>query len=270
MTSLSPFGTYALPAWQHKLTVLTRRLPETWLGRRLALWLRKPVIRAVKDNPVDTSVLGFRMRLRLHDNVSEKRILFTPQFFDAAELALLKTRARSGFCLLDIGANAGIYSLFVASCCKDEAQIIAIEPQPVMLQRLRENISLNGFNSISVKPIALSDQLGEITFHLSTDNRGQASLSGTGEAITVPTQTLLSVMDEAGMGRADALKIDIEGAEALVLSAFFSSAPRSRWPLLVFIERNNNKWSEDIVGRMHSLGYRERSGGRMNVILELA
>lgn len=270
MTQTAPFSTYALPGWQQALVSLTRCLPENWLGRRLALWLRKPVLLSVQQRPIDTELMGFRMRLYVHDNVSEKRVLFTPQFFDGEELALLKVRAAAGFRLIDIGANAGIYALFMAAACKDSAQIIAVEPQPAMLMRLRENIALNNFRSITVKPVALSDRAGEITFHLSADNRGQASLLGSGEALTVPTQTLLSLMDEAGIEQADALKIDIEGAEALVLGAFFDTAPQARWPKLVFIERNNSKWGEDIVARMITLGYAERSGGRMNVILELA
>jgi FkbM family methyltransferase len=270
MTMSAPFSTYALPAWQQALVTITRSLPENWLGRRLALWLRKPVLLSVQQRPVDTALMGFRMRLYVHDNVSEKRVLFTPQFFDAEELTLLKARATAGFKLIDIGANAGIYSLFTAACCQDKAHIIAVEPQLVMLARLRDNITLNKFESITVKPVALSDRAGEITFHLSTDNRGQASLLGCGEALTVPTQTLLSLMDEVGMDQADALKIDIEGAEALVLGTFFATAAKARWPRLVFIERNNSKWGDDIVARMKSLGYTEHSGGRMNVILELA
>ncbi len=55
----------------------------------------------------------------------------------------------------------------------------------------------------------------------------------------------------------------------MVLGCFLDQAPPSRWPKLVFIERNNGKWSEDIVSRMKASGYREISGGRMNVILEL-
>ena len=46
---------------------VTRALPETWLGRRVALSLRQFVIRALRGRPVDIEVLGARMRLYPYD-----------------------------------------------------------------------------------------------------------------------------------------------------------------------------------------------------------
>jgi hypothetical protein len=144
---------------------LTRGLPETWLGRRLALWLRKPVIKSLGQHPVDIEVLGAKMRLFTHDNVSEKRVLFTPQFFDATEIALLRQMVHHGFQFADVGANAGIYSLAVAAMAGAQAKIVAVEPQPQMLERLRTNIALNSFTQIHVAPCAVGDGVGEITLH---------------------------------------------------------------------------------------------------------
>ena len=66
------------------------------------------------------------------------------------------------------------------------------------------------------------------------------------------------------------LQIDIEGAEDIVLTAFFATAPRERWPRLIFMERNGPKWKTDILALCLAHGYRELAPGRMNVILELA
>lgn len=270
MTSPAPFGTFAPRPWQATLMAFTQHLPETWLGRRLALWLRKPVLLTLGEQPADVDRLGFRLRLVTHDNVSERRVLFTPQFFDSAELAVLRNRIRPGFRFIDVGANAGLYSLFVATRAGLEANIVAVEPQPAMLERLHTNIALNGFTTIHVAPIALADRDGSITLHLSADNRGQASVANTsGEAVEVPCRTLLSLMDTRGMQQADAMKIDIEGAEDIVLGAFFATAPRERWPRLIFMERNSTKWKTDILALCLASGYRELAPGRMNVILEL-
>lgn len=269
MTALAPFGTFAPQPWQARLMGVTQKLPENWLGRRFALWLRKPVLLKLGKNPADVERLGYKLRLVPHDNVSEKRVLFTPQFFDSDELALLRQRIRPGFRFLDIGANAGLYALFVAARAGADANIIAVEPQPAMLERLNTNIALNGFASVHVAPIALADRDGTIRFHLSADNRGQASLVGDGEALDVPCRTLLSLMDTRGMEQADAMKIDIEGAEDIVLAPFFKSAPRARWPKLIFMERNSSKWRLNILALLLQSGYRELAPGRMNVILEL-
>ena len=65
------------------------------------------------EEPVDIETLGARMRLHPYNNVSEKRVLFTPQFFDPEELAILRGRVRDGFTFVDVGANIGAYALFV-------------------------------------------------------------------------------------------------------------------------------------------------------------
>lgn len=267
---IKSFGAHAPRPWQRQVIDLTRRLPETWLGRRLALWLRKPVLKAIGTQPVDLELLGFRMRLLPFDNVSEKRVMFTPQFFDSAELALLRRRICPGFQFVDVGANAGLYSLFVAARTGDNARILAIDPQPAMLERLETNILLNAFTTITVAPVAVADREGELEFHLDTGNRGGASLNATGgEVLRVKCRPLLSLMDEAGIDQPDAMKIDIEGAEDMVLGYFLETAPRSRWPKLLFMERNSAKWQTDILSLAIAQGYRELSPGRMNVILEL-
>lgn len=265
----APFGTFAPQPWQTSLMAITQKLPETWLGRRFALWLRKPVLIKLGRQPADVERLGYKLRLVPHDNVSEKRVLFTPQFFDSEELKLLRQRIRPGFRFIDVGANAGLYALFVATRAGAEANIIAVEPQPAMLERLNTNIALNSFTTIHVAPIALADRDGNIKLHLSADNRGQASLVGSGEEVDVPCRTLLSLMDTRGMQQADAMKIDIEGAEDMVLVPFFKTAPRERWPRLIFMERNDGKWKTDLPTLLTGLGYRELTPGRMNLILEL-
>lgn len=270
MNALAPFGTHTPHAWQNALMAITQKLPETWLGRRFALWLRKPVLITLGDHPADVERLGYKLRLVPHDNVSEKRVLFTPQFFDSDELALLKQRISPGFRFLDIGANAGLYALYVAARAGAEANIVAVEPQPAMLERLHTNIALNNFSTIHVAPIALADRDGSITLHLSKNNRGQASVAATeGEAVEVPCRTLLSLMDTRGMQQADAMKIDIEGAEDIVLNTFFATAPQERWPKIIFIERNAKRWKTDVLQMLLDKGYRETNPGRMNVILEL-
>ena len=54
------------------------------------------------------------MRLYPQRNVAEKRLAFTPQYFDAPERALLAERLKGEFVFLDVGASVGGYALFAA------------------------------------------------------------------------------------------------------------------------------------------------------------
>lgn len=265
-----PVDVDALPGWQRGMIRLTRRLPDAWLGRRLALWLRKPVVKALGSRAVDIDVLGARMRLRIHDNLSEKRVLFTPQFFDPVERRALAARMRPDFQFVDVGANAGVFSLYVAALAGPKARVLAVEPQPVMLRRLRENIALSRLQNIHVAACAVSDREGTIELHLDAHNRGQASIASSGgEVLVVPTKALPQLMDEAGIGTPDAMKIDIEGAEDLVLGHLLDQLPRARWPRLILVERNGPQWRSDILARLRASGYRELDKGHKNALLVL-
>lgn len=263
-----PLALDDLPAWQQRIIALTRRLPDNWLGKRLSFLLRRPVLRALGTRSVDAEVLGARMRLQVHDNLSEKRVLFTPQFFDPVERRALAERFHPGFCFVDIGANAGVFSLFVASHAGPTAKVLAVEPQPVMLERLRTNIALSGLHNITVAPCAASDREGRITLRLNAHNRGQASIAASdGEAVEVATRPLAALLDEAGITTPDALKIDIEGAEDLVLGQMLDSLPRERWPRLILVERNAPMWQQDILARCLAEGYQELDRGHKNALL---
>src|SRR5262245_55540866 len=107
-----PFGAYP-PGLLHTAAAATgQRLPSTWMGRRTSGLLRS-LLRRTTHRPVDMTVLGQRMRLRVQDNACERRLMVTPQFFDPRELAILREAVVPGFHFIDLGANVGAFSIFV-------------------------------------------------------------------------------------------------------------------------------------------------------------
>lgn len=269
----APFGTYAPSAWQARLIGLMRRMPDSWLGRRTAFVLRRLAMMPMR-RPLDIEVFGQRMRLSPFNNVSEKRILFTPQYFDPAERALLARRLKGDFVFIDVGANIGGYALFMAAHAGGGARILAVEPQPEMFRRLAYNIAQNPGCPVKALPCALADREGTMTLFVDAENRGESSVkilgwSGeTGQSVSVPARTLLSLVAEEGLERIDALKIDIEGAEDIVLAPFLRDAPRSLLPELVLIENARERWQTDCIGLLHSRGYETILETRLNVVLE--
>jgi hypothetical protein len=73
----------------------------------------------------------------------------------------------------------------------------------------------------------------------------------------VPAKSLLSVLRGEGYVKLDAIKLDIEGAEDLVLDAFFRDAPRSLWPRLIVMEFSLLPAEAGLEERLRGLGYRE-------------
>src|SRR5499427_10642972 len=128
----SSFGALVPGSFDRAVIALTSRLPDNWLGLRLAIALRRLVTMrlAYPDGALDVIRWGLQVRLHPRDNGCEKNLLFTPQMFEPVELrALAAALARPGATFVDIGANVGLWSLYAASIAPD-ATIIAIEPEP--------------------------------------------------------------------------------------------------------------------------------------------
>jgi len=297
----SPYGTFAPALFTRALLAMTRRLPVSWLGLRLSMPLRRVAINLLRERPVDTVVWNARMRLYPSHNICEKNALFTPQMFDVIERhalasAIDKRIAAGGtFTFIDIGANVGLYSLYVATRSGARARILAIEPQPGIVERLRFNVMINASANIAVLPIAVADRDGKMTLVINERDSGGTRLAKTtrpkattpkaattngatikdttsddGIAVTrVTCRPLAAILDEAGIFSIDALKIDIEGAEDLALTPFFRRAPTELLPGLVLIEDRPGDWSVNIYSLMQARGYAILARSRQNAIFQL-
>lgn len=268
----APFGTLKAPAWLDAVVGLTRRLPRNALGRRVAALARSIGSRA-HGGAVDVEVLGARMRLHTTGNACEKRLLFTPHYFDPEDLGYLAPLIRPGFVFIDVGANVGAYALFVAARGGPDTTVIAVEPHPVVRARLAFNLAASGHAGTIVVPHALSDRAGSVRLRILAGNIGNTTIAEAAGArfedagIEVETETLLALAQRHGLKRIDAIKMDIEGHEATVLSAFFASAPSELWPSLLIFENNRALWSRDLVGDIAGLGYDVLKTGPGNAVL---
>lgn len=221
----------------------------------------------------------WRLRMRLHprDNGCEKNLLFTPQMYEPPEREELAreigrvTAAGRPFVFVDIGANVGLFSLFVAATAR-MARILAIEPEPGNFARLAFNIAANPGVPITPLALALGDGEGTASIVLNRRDRGGTRVAADGceaQGVEVRRRPLLAVLEDAGMRRIDALKIDVEGAEDTVLVPFFRDAPAELWPGLIVIEDSSSEWSSDLFALLAAKGYEVSSRTRQNVMLRL-
>jgi FkbM family methyltransferase len=177
---------------------------------------------------------------------------------------------------VDIGANVGLFSLFVAATAR-AALILAIEPEPGNFARLAFNIAANPGLPITPLALALGETEGTAGIMLNARDRGGTRMvaAGTGAVgtraggVEVRCRPLLAAVTDAGLTGIDALKIDVEGAEDQVLVPFFRDAPTALWPGLIVIEDSSAEWSSDLFALLASKGYAVSSRSRQNVMLRL-
>jgi FkbM family methyltransferase len=277
------FGARAPGRLDNTVIATTSRLPDNWLGLRLAIALRRIVTRHLADDGgLDVVRWGLRMRLHPRRNGCEKNALFTPQMYEPAERVELAAEIEKSeaadrtFVFIDVGANVGLFSLFVASCAGPKAKILAIEPEPQNLNRLRFNIAANPGIPIRVVPVALGEKQGQVALDVDDRDRGGTrtraltSLEGDqfnaeSHAPLVDCRTLLDLLRQEEISHVDALKIDVEGAEDTVLGAFFRDAPEALWPNLIIIEDGRDSWRSDLFSVLSQCGYTIAIRTKLNV-----
>lgn len=129
---------------------------------------------------------------------------------------------------LDVGANAGKYSIMLANKVKD-VQVYSFEPSPSTYAILQKNIELNNAQAqITAFNFGLSDQNGKLTFAMSSMFSGVSHIVDTStgqydalnyEQVQVQIKTLDDVIKEEQIApaRVYLIKIDVEGHEYNVL-----------------------------------------------------
>lgn len=155
---------------------------------------------------------------RASEHIPLREVLARGEYWPAAEWLPLP-----GDTVVDVGANAGVYTVATARLVGPEGRVVAIEPNPVVLGRLAANVRQNGFEDrVTILPIAIADHTAR---GLVVDQSGNSTVAriqvlAEGESIpsgTVGVRTLDDALEDLGIARVDVLKIDVEGLERAVM-----------------------------------------------------
>jgi FkbM family methyltransferase len=125
-----------------------------------------------------------------------------------------------GWNCIDVGANHGYFSLLMASIVGKTGRVVALEPNPNLVQRMQQTLIVNGLTeNTTVLSLAAADTDGKpVTLAIPRGQIGGASIArsaGAGDD-TVATETVTIDRLTADWERVDFIKIDTEGAEEAV------------------------------------------------------
>jgi len=275
-----PFGALRLPGAIENVRAAADRLNGDPVSRRLMSVARRACLLGRPD-PIDIDVFGqCRARLYPRSNRCEKRVFLGVNSWDLEEReairqAMHEAQGEQPFVFVDGGANVGLYSLFVASEARrtdTKARIIAVEPDPVNLGRMRFNFRASELgDEILLAPYALGERDDTGLLLAEQSNRGEVRLARAGDTVNggveVVVKTLPGVMNDMGIGYIDCLKLDIEGAEYAALSGLFSGIQQSAWPSMIILEVGKGDWKSDASRLCLDKGYVLAKRTSLNVIL---
>ncbi|MGB8275242.1 MAG: FkbM family methyltransferase [Alphaproteobacteria bacterium] len=169
------------------------------------------------------------------------------------ELPLIRHLADRGRVSLDVGANLGLYTYFLARASR---HVYAFEPNPNPYRVLRSVADSN----VTVLAMALSDVSGEADLVIPRGPRGWSNNGATlerqyaGPAMTV--RVPCRRIDDLGIADIGFIKIDVEGYELAVLEGARETLARDRPALLVENEVTHRRAKFAAVFQLlESLGY---------------
>ena len=188
-------------------------------------------------------VPGARVTVSLSDRIG--RMMWTG-CYEPELVELLRQMLDPAMTFVDVGAQAGYFSMTAAALVGPAGAVYSFEPDPDCFSMLQRNA--RAYPWVRVHNSAVADLTGEMTFYRSP-KRGESGWGamfdedGDRTKISVRVCTLDNWMATEGVGKIDVVKIDVEGAECRVLDGARGAITRTR-PVM-WVEANGVCLSRD-------------------------
>jgi FkbM family methyltransferase len=200
------------------------RIPERWSTATPRVRVRR---------------LGLDLDLDLRDNL--QRTLYFTGTYEPGVLRFIRRELRPGDVFVDVGAHVGVHALTAARRLRElgRGRVYAFEPTRDSAAGVRASAVRNGLE-VEVVEAALGAEQGTVDLYADpaygVDDAGVRSQYGTGRLVQrIPVTTFDAWAAETGLERLDLVKIDVEGAEPLVLRGMAESLDRLR-PRALIVE----------------------------------
>lgn len=165
--------------------------------------------------------------------------------------------------IYDIGANAGYFTLGAAMLKLPGLQVVSFEPLPMLARTVAAAANVNRCDNVRVYGAALADRVGSRRLWLSPHSIHASFVPRTPRslgAIHVPTFSLDAMVEAAALPLPTVIKMDVEGAESLVMRGA-AGLLSGRHPTLIFeCDDNSLRFGHtpaDLLAQLRELGYRE-------------
>ncbi len=168
---------------------------------------------------------------------SYRYLYFTGEYETAISNLLRRIIAPGDICL-DIGANIGWYTTLFQKLVGNEGEVHAFEPVPPIFDRLKHNIKVNEPpKNVRLNNFALGDTETTVDLHIFADlPDGHASIATFDhkefEVFPSRMTTLDSYITANGIENVNLIKIDIEGAELMMLKGASKLFSQNQLPVL--------------------------------------
>lgn len=204
------------------------------------------------------TVLYNRLKIQLRYSETLGRAVLLYGGFETAEIEFLRNKISNGDTVLDVGANIGIFSIAFADAVGPEGKVLALEPHPQNLKRLKNNLELNHFQNVQIFPVAAGQLNDEVELHLADDLAYASTIAvirqrGNDQVMTISMRKLDEIWQQVGSPPVTILKIDVEGGELEVLKG--AEKLLKVCQPLIMAEANTQKYLDNLKSWLLPRGY---------------
>jgi FkbM family methyltransferase len=211
----------------------------------------------------------FKMSCDLSEMLQRQFYFFGTYLLEEDILSCWEIAAKGAKVVLDVGANAGIYSL-AALAIEPDAIVHAFEPTPEIAARLRATAKLNGLDHLYVHEAAVFSENGQATLRRFRGELGtnegmnfiSQDISNSG-AERVQTVCLDQFCQDHAIDHVDLLKLDIQGHEHSALEGAEHLIRAGRLGI-IFMELNWAKGAGATCAATESIRLLEQAGYRFS------
>jgi FkbM family methyltransferase len=206
---------------------------------------------------------GFRMHVN-HLDAIRWYIYYFRKFEPVISKAWTKL-LQPGDTVLDIGGNIGYHALLASHCVGPAGKVFTFEPSSRIFAAQAANIALNHATNVTAIQKAVSNMSGHVDLHYGGDNiQGNSSIFGTADHTAKESVECLSFDDIStfvDLSKIKLIKIDVEGAEGLVLEGLQRHVEKLPYDAVIFLEISpeNAVCADALIRPFREAGYVAKS-----------
>jgi FkbM family methyltransferase len=206
---------------------------------------------------------GVEILIRANEDVGKAMLA---NRFELNEIKFIASQLLPNAIFIDIGSNIGLFSLAIAAKA-NTIQIHSFDPIKLNNTLLASSIEINTLNNIVINETCVGNYDGVVEFSVASDS-AYSSIRDSGrkpelKKVELPIIKLDTYFKKINLQSVDFIKIDVEGAEKLVLAGatevFSNKGTRPKMMMVELSDRNLRAFDtsvKEILDILNGINYK--------------
>lgn len=237
-------------AWLLRKSPVRRSCHAGWI-RKAAGFLDEFPVYTFK-----TKIVPIRWTTAAMPDLLTRHLLFEGLYQEDVLEAIRALSPRGGV-VFDVGAHHGFMTCVASGCVGAKGQVVSFEPNPLSVEQWNRAVALNQLENVALVEAAVGDHAGKVALNI---QKGTATWNTSlfrdviragyeVEVVEVDMVTIDAYVEKTGLAP-DVIKIDVEGAEFLVIKGALKTIQAHRPALIMEFNPIAAEAAHTTIGRL--------------------